>query len=69
MASRPSMCPNKAARIFTKFKISNDIYSELPSKQHKGGGLSTIEVLVPKKGETLEYKTLIDPPIIEKEIL
>ena len=63
------MCPEKVARIFKNIKVSSGIYSELPTKQHKGGGRSNIEVPIPKEGETLEYQTLTDPPIIEKEIL
>ena len=32
IASRPNMCPLRAARIFKNFKDSNGIYSELPTK-------------------------------------
>ena len=63
------MCPIRAARIFKNFKDSSGIYSELPTKRHKGGGLNTIEVPLPLEGETLIYHTITDPPLIEKEIL
>ena len=53
VASRPDMCPKRAARIFKNFKESSEIYSELPSKRHKGGDLNTIEVQLPLEGETL----------------
>ena len=69
VTSCPNICPEMTARIFKNFKISSGIYSELPTKRHKGGGLSTIEASIPKEGETLEYQTLIDTPMIEKEIL
>lgn len=69
IASRPNMCPLRAVRIFKTFKASSRIYSELPTNQHKGDGLSTIEVPIPMKGEILEYQTLTDFPLIEKEIL
>ena len=68
-ASRPDMFPKRAARIFKHFKESSEIYSELPSKRHKGGGLNTIEVPLPLEGETLQYHTITDPPTIKKEIL
>ena len=60
------MCPLRAARTFKNFKDSNGINSELPTKQHKCGGLSTIEVPLPMEGETLEYQTLTNPLLIEK---
>ena len=63
------MYPLQAARIFKNFKDSSGIYSELPTKRHKGGGLNTIEVPLPLEGETLKYHTITDPPLIEKEIL
>ena len=63
------MCPKRAARIFKNFKDSSEIYSELPTKRHKGGGHNTIEVPLPLKGETLQYHTITDPPTIKKEIL
>ena len=69
IASQPNMSPLRAARIFKKFKDSSGIYSELPTKRHKDGGLSTIEVPLPMEGEILEYQTLTDPPLIETEIL
>ena len=69
IASRPNMCPLRAARIFKNFKDSSGIYSELPTKRHKGGGLNTIEVPLPLEGETLKYHTITDPPLIEQEIL
>ena len=69
IASRSNMCPVRAARIFKNFKASSEIYSELPTKRHKGGGVSMIKVPNPTEGETLEYQTLTDPPLIEKEIL
>ena len=69
IASRPNMCPVRAAIIFKNFKASSGIYSELPTKRHKGDGLSTIKVLIPMEGETLEYQTVTNPPLIEKEIL
>ena len=50
VASRPNMYPERAARISRKFKIMSDIFSELMSKRHKGGGLNTIKVPIPKKG-------------------
>ena len=68
IASRPNMCPVRAARIFKNFKDSSEIYSELPTKRQKGGGLSTNEVPIPKEGEILEYQTLTDPQMIEKVI-
>ena len=37
IANRPDMCPIQAARIFKNFKDSSGIYSELPTKRHKGG--------------------------------
>ena len=55
VASRPNMNPDRTAKIFRKFKISSAIFSELLSKQHKGGSLNTIEVPIPKEGETPEY--------------
>ena len=48
------MCPLRAARIFKNFKVSSGIYSELPTKRHKGKDLSTIEVPIPEEGGTLE---------------
>ena len=63
------MCFKRAARIFKNFKESSEIYSELPSKRYKGGGLNTIEVPLPLEGETLQYYTITDPPTIKKEIL
>ena len=69
IASRPNMCPLRAARIFKNFKDSSRIYSELPTNRPKGGGLNTIEVPLPLEGETLQYHTITDPPIIEVEIL
>ena len=63
------MCPIRAARIFKNFKENSEIYSELPSKRHKGGGLNTIEVPLPLEEETLQYHTITDPPTNEKEIL
>ena len=63
------MCPLQAARIFKNFKDSSRIYSELPTKRHKGGGLNTNEVPLPLEGETLQYHTITDPPIIEAKIL
>ena len=63
------MCPLQAARIFKNFKDSSWIYSRLPTKQHKGGGLSTIEVPLPMEGETLHYHIITNPLLIEKEIL
>ena len=63
------MCPLRAARILKNFKDSSGIYSEIPTKQHKGGGLNTIKVPLPLKGEILNYHTITDPPLIEKEIL
>ena len=69
IASYPNMCPLRAARIFKNFKASRGIYSELPTKQHKGGGFSTIKIPLPMEGETLEYQSLTDLPLIEKEIL
>ena len=59
----------RAARIFKNFKDSSRIYSELPTKRHKGGGLNTIEFPIPLEGEILQYHTITDPPIIEAEIL
>ena len=69
IVSWPNMCPVRATRIFKNFKDISGIHSELPTKRHKGGGLSTIEVPLPMDGETLEYQTLVDPPLIEKEIM
>ena len=69
IASRPNMCPERAARIFKNLKDSGGIYSKLPTKRHKGGSLSNIEVPIPREGETLQYCTITDPPLIEKEIL
>ena len=69
IASRPNMCPERAAQIFKNFKDSSRIYSKLPTKRHKGGGLTNIKVPVPLEGETLTYHTITDPPLIEKEIL
>ena len=63
------MCPLRAAHISKIFKDSSRIYSELPSRRHKGSGLSTIEVPIPIEGETLQYQTITDPPLIETEIL
>ena len=63
------MCPVRAARIFKNYKDSSGIYSELPTKRHKGGGLSTIKVPLSLEGETLEYQKLTDPDLIEKVIL
>ena len=63
------MCPERAARIFKNFKDSSGIYSELPTMRHKGEGLNNIEVPIPREGETLQYHTITDPPLIEKEIL
>ena len=37
IASNPNMCPVRASRIFKNFKDSSGIYSELPTKRHKGG--------------------------------
>ena len=68
IASQPNMCPLRAARVFKNFKDSSRIYSELPTKRHKGGGLNTIEVPLPLEGETLMYHTKTDHPIIETEI-
>ena len=69
IASRPNMCPLRAAIFFKTFKDSSGIYSELPSKRYKGGGLSTIKVPIPMEGVTLQYQTITDPPLIETEIL
>ena len=69
IASRPDMCPKRAARIFKNFKESSETFSQLPSKKHKGSGLNTIEVPHPLEGEELHYYTITDPPTIEKEIL
>ena len=69
IASRPNMCPLRAARIFKNFKDSSGIYPELPTKGHKCGGPSTIKLPLPMEGETLECQTLTDPPLIEKESL
>ena len=69
IASRPNMCPLRVARIFKNFEDHSGIYSELPTKRHKGGGLNTINVPLPLEGETITYYIIIDPPLIEKEIL
>ena len=69
IASRPDMCPKRAARIFKNFKESSETFSNLPSKKHKGSGLNTIKVPLPLEGEELQYYTITDPPTIEKEIL
>ena len=66
IASRPNMCPERAARTFKYFKDSSGIYSELPTKCHKGEGLTNIKVPVPLEGETLKFHTITDPPLIEK---
>ena len=63
------MCPLEAARIFKNFKDNSVIYPELPTKRHTGGVLNTIEVPLPLEGEMLTYRTITDPPLIEKEIL
>ena len=44
-------------------------FSELSTKRHNGDGLSTIEVPLPMEGEPVQYQTITDPPLIEKEIL
>lgn len=59
----------ESSQNFQELKIGSGIYLELPTKRNKSGGHSTINVPIPKKGETLEYKTLTDPQYIEKEIL
>ena len=64
IASQPNMCLLRAARIFKNSKDSSGIYSELPTKRHKGGGLNTIKVPLPLEGETLNYQTITDPPLI-----
>ena len=69
IASCPNMCPVRAAHIFKTFKDSSRIYSELLSKRHKSNDLSTIEIPIPMEGETLQYQTITDPPLIETEIL
>ena len=69
IGSQPNMCPLRAARTFKNFKDSNGINSELPTKQHKGSGLNTIEVPLSLEGETLQYHIITDSPLIEKEIL
>ena len=69
IACRPNMCLLQVAYIFKNFQDSSGIYSELPTKKHKGGGLNTIEVPLPLEGATLIYHTITDPPLIEKEIL
>ena len=56
----------ESGKNFQNFKGSSEIYSELPTKRHKGGGLNTIEVPLPLEGETLQYHTITDPPLIEK---
>ena len=63
------MCPLRAPHIFKNFKDSSRIYSELPTTQHKGDGLNTIEVPIPLEGENLQYHTITDLPTIEAEIL
>ena len=45
------------------------IISELPKQKHKGSGLTTIDVLVPQTGLTLEYQTIIDLMLIKNIIL
>ena len=53
----PEYVPVRAARIFKNFKDSSGIYSELPIKRHKGGGLNTIGVPLPLERETMYYHT------------
>ena len=70
VASGPNVCPKKAANFFKKIKINSEILSKLPTKQHKGGGLSSIEVSIPYLDTTcLHFQTIIDPILIEKIIL
>ena len=63
------MYPERAARIFKNSKDSSGIYSKLPTKRHKGGGLNNIEVPIPCEGETLQYHTITNPPLIKNEIM
>ena len=69
IASRPNTCPKRAAKIFKNINVASDIFSELPSKKHKGGGLSSIDVPIPRIGPKLEYQTIPDLILIEKLIL
>ena len=68
--NKPSQyVPLESCWNLQNFKAISGIYSELPTKRHKGGGFSTIKVAITIEGETPEYKTLADLPLIEKEIL
>ena len=53
IASQSNICSERAARVFKNFKDSSGIDFELPTKRHKGRGLSNIEVPILLEGETL----------------
>ena len=69
IASNPNMDPEKAIKIFNNAKSANNIFLELPKQKHKGRGLTTIDVPVPRTGLILEYQTITDPKLIEQIIL
>ena len=53
----------ESSQNLQNFKASSRIYSKLPTKRR------TVKAPLPMEGETLEYQTLTDCPLIEKEIL
>ena len=59
----------REAEIFSNTQIASNIFLESPIQKHKGGGLTTIDVPVPKTGLTLEYQTITDLILVEKIIL
>ena len=65
IASHPNMDPAKAITIFNNAKSASNIFSKLPKQKHKGGGLTTIDVPVPRTGLTLEYQTITEPKLVE----
>ena len=69
IVSRPNMCPLRVTIIFKTFKNSSGIYSKLPTKHHKGGGLSTFEIPILMEGDTLKHQTFTDLQLIQKDIL
>ena len=47
IASIPNMCPKQASRCFKKLQLASAVFSELPAKKHRGGGLSSINIPIP----------------------
>ena len=68
-AMNPEMGAKRAAQIFKRARDTKQMMSELPSKMHCPGGISSILVPLPKEGLDLEYLPITDGPTIEKLIL